>query len=384
MGVAGGTSWPLSKRCGAAASCRRAGRYLPASRIRSFLSCGSKRERALRRREGSRQRFGDFVAVDRLTFDVRNGEIFGLLGANGAGKTTTIRMLAGLLRPSSGGGTVGGWDINTQFESIKKSIGYMSQRFSLYDDLTVEENLQFFAGVYGLSRARIEERTAELDEALGLGEWLGRRTAALPLGFKQRLALGAAILHRPAILFLDEPTSGVDPIARRHFWELINGLAAGGRDDHRDDALHGRGGVLQPALHHARGEDREPRLAGRAQGAARRAFDRGRVHSAREGRMRGSRIPPLARKEFKHILRDPRSLWIIFMLPNVMMFLFGYAIDLDLKDVRLGVCDMSRTPQSRALVEAIDASSYFSVVARYGNPEETGGLFERRVIRARE
>jgi ABC-2 type transport system ATP-binding protein len=172
--------------------------------------------------------FGDFAAVDRVSFEVRAGEIFGLLGANGAGKTTTIRMLTGLLRPSSGGGTVGGWDINTQFENIKKSIGYMSQRFSLYNDLTVKENLRFFGGVYGLNRARVDERTAELDEALGLGEWLDRRTGALPLGFKQRLALGAAILHKPAIIFLDEPTSGVDPIARRRFWELINALAADG------------------------------------------------------------------------------------------------------------------------------------------------------------
>jgi ABC-2 type transport system ATP-binding protein len=174
------------------------------------------------------KRFGEFVAVDRVSFEVRAGEIFALLGANGAGKTTTIRMLAGLLRPSSGGGTVDGWDVNTQYEKIKRSIGYMSQRFSLYNDLTVKENLGFFGGVYGLSRARIEDRTAELNADLGLAEWLDRRTGSLPLGFKQRLALGAAILHKPAIVFLDEPTSGVDPIARRHFWEIINSLAAGG------------------------------------------------------------------------------------------------------------------------------------------------------------
>jgi ABC-2 type transport system ATP-binding protein len=172
--------------------------------------------------------FGDFLAVDRVSFEVRAGEIFGLLGANGAGKTTTIRMLAGLLRPTSGGGTVDGWDVNAQHERVKRSIGYMSQKFSLYNDLTVKENLQFFGGVYGLSRARIRERTAELNDDLGLGEWLDRRTGSLPLGFKQRLALGAAILHKPAIVFLDEPTSGVDPIARRHFWEIINSLAAGG------------------------------------------------------------------------------------------------------------------------------------------------------------
>jgi ABC-2 type transport system ATP-binding protein len=174
------------------------------------------------------KRFGEFTAVDRVSFEVRAGEIFGLLGANGAGKTTTIRMLTGLLRPTSGGGTVDGWDVNTQYEKIKRSIGYMSQRFSLYNDLTVNENLGFFGGVYGLSRARIEERTAELNADLGLAEWLDRRTGSLPLGFKQRLALGAAILHKPAIVFLDEPTSGVDPIARRHFWEIINSLAAGG------------------------------------------------------------------------------------------------------------------------------------------------------------
>ncbi len=174
------------------------------------------------------KRFGGFVAVDRISFEVREGEIFGLLGANGAGKTTTIRMLAGLLRPTSGGGSVGGWDVNSQFERIKLAIGYMSQRFSLYNDLTPAENLEFFGGVYGLSRADVEARTRELAVALDFGDWLGRRTGALPLGFKQRLALGAAILHRPSILFLDEPTSGVDPIARRHFWELINGLAADG------------------------------------------------------------------------------------------------------------------------------------------------------------
>ena len=172
--------------------------------------------------------FGDFTAVDHVSFAVEAGEIFGLLGANGAGKTTIIRMLAGLLLPTSGEGTVGGWDIYKQSERIKKSIGYMSQKFSLYGDLTVGENLGFFGGVYGLGSGEIATRIDELEEALGLKEWLRRRTSSLPIGFKQRLALGAAILHDPSILFLDEPTSGVDPIARRHFWELINSLAARG------------------------------------------------------------------------------------------------------------------------------------------------------------
>jgi ABC-2 type transport system ATP-binding protein len=177
---------------------------------------------------GLTRRFGDFTAVDGISFEVKQGEIFGFLGANGAGKTTTIRMLTGLLKPTSGQGTVGGWDINRDYEKIKTGIGYMSQRFSLYDDLKTEENLFFFGGVYGLTRARVVRRISELDAALSLSEIKGRKTASLPLGFKQRLALACAILHNPPILFLDEPTGGVDPIARRYFWDLISMLAAGG------------------------------------------------------------------------------------------------------------------------------------------------------------
>ena len=174
------------------------------------------------------RRFGDFVAVDNVSFDVRQGEIFGFLGANGAGKTTTIRMLTGLLKPSAGEGSVGGWDINREYEKIKSRIGYMSQKFSLYDDLKVEENLFFFGGIYGLSRAQVRTRIDELDASLNISNMENRKTVSLPLGFKQRLALACAILHRPPILFLDEPTGGVDPIARRYFWDLISTLAAGG------------------------------------------------------------------------------------------------------------------------------------------------------------
>jgi len=174
------------------------------------------------------RRFGDFVAVDDVSFDVSQGEIFGFLGANGAGKTTTIRMLTGLLQPSSGTGSVGGWDINREYEKIKTRIGYMSQRFSLYDDLKVEENLFFFGGIYGLSRSQVRERIAELDVSLNLSQMENYKTGSLPLGFKQRLALACAILHKPPILFLDEPTGGVDPIARRYFWDLISNLAGTG------------------------------------------------------------------------------------------------------------------------------------------------------------
>jgi ABC-2 type transport system ATP-binding protein len=175
-----------------------------------------------------RRVFGNFVAVDDVSFEVGEGEIFGFLGPNGAGKTTTIKMLAGLLLPSSGSGSVAGLDILTQSEAIKGRIGYMSQLFSLYADLTVDENIAFFAGLYSVPR---ERRAARRDWALqmaGLAEQGQRLTGELPLGLKQRLALGCAVLHEPRILFLDEPTSGVDPLSRRRFWDLIDALTQQG------------------------------------------------------------------------------------------------------------------------------------------------------------
>jgi ABC-2 type transport system ATP-binding protein len=174
------------------------------------------------------KRFGDFVAVDHVNLEVRRGEIFGFLGPNGAGKSTTIRMLCGLLLPTSGSASVGGLDVMTQSEDIKKHIGYMSQKFSLYDDLTVEENIDFFSGIYGVPRARRAERKAYVLRMAGIEERRSSLTRLLSGGWKQRLALGCAILHEPPILFLDEPTSGVDPIARRTFWDLIYQLSAAG------------------------------------------------------------------------------------------------------------------------------------------------------------
>jgi len=174
------------------------------------------------------KRFGEFTAVDRVSFEVRSGEIFGFLGPNGAGKTTTIKMLTGLLLPTAGRGTVAGHDIMTGTEAIKRNIGYMSQLFSLYADLTVDENIGFFAGLYGVARARRAERREWVLEMAGLTGHRARLTAELPLGWKQRLALGCAVLHEPPLLFLDEPTSGVDPISRRRFWDLIYDLAERG------------------------------------------------------------------------------------------------------------------------------------------------------------
>ncbi|HEY3377615.1 MAG TPA: ABC transporter ATP-binding protein [Armatimonadota bacterium] len=174
------------------------------------------------------KRFGDFVAVDRVSFAVPRGEIFGFLGSNGAGKSTTIRMLCGLLVPTSGQGTVAGFDILTESERIKAHIGYMSQKFSLYEDLTVEENIEFYGDIYGVPPARLSERRQWILEMANLTERARSLTGELAMGWKQRLALGCAMIHEPEVLFLDEPTGGVDPASRRNFWDLIYTVAGQG------------------------------------------------------------------------------------------------------------------------------------------------------------
>lgn len=174
------------------------------------------------------KKFGSFVANDHLTFNVRKGEIFGFLGANGAGKTTAIKILCGLSKPTSGKVMVAGYDVSTRPEQVKRNIGYMSQKFSLYDDLTIVENIRLYGVIYGLSRAEIRERTEMLLNRLQLNDARKRLIKTLSLGWKQKLAFSVAILHRPAIVFLDEPTSGVDPITRRQFWEMIYEAANSG------------------------------------------------------------------------------------------------------------------------------------------------------------
>ncbi|MFZ5431041.1 MAG: ABC transporter ATP-binding protein [Bacteroidota bacterium] len=174
------------------------------------------------------KKFGHFTANDNLSFDVRKGEIFGFLGANGAGKTTAVRILCGLSKPTSGEVKIAGFDIYRETEKIKRNIGYMSQRFSLYEDLTVAENIQLYGGIYGLPNRLIREKQAELLNRLGMTDVRNKLIAGLPLGWKQKLAFSVAILHDPKIVFLDEPTGGVDPIARRQFWEMIYETASGG------------------------------------------------------------------------------------------------------------------------------------------------------------
>jgi ABC-2 type transport system ATP-binding protein len=174
------------------------------------------------------KKFGNFTAVERISFDVYRGEIFGFIGANGAGKTTAMRMLCGLSYPTSGSGTVAGFDVMSEGEKIKRHIGYMSQRFSLYNDLTVWENINLFAGIYGLSKNETEERGTELLSKLKFSSERNTLVGSLPVGWKQKLAFSIATVHRPEIVFLDEPTGGVDPLTRRQFWEMIYEAAAGG------------------------------------------------------------------------------------------------------------------------------------------------------------
>ena len=188
------------------------------------MTTSANREPAILVRDLTR-RFGDFTAVDHISFDVAAGEVFGFLGANGAGKTTAIKMLIGLLAPTSGSAHVAGLDVATEMEQIRRRIGYMSQRFSLYEDLTVLENIALYGGIYGLTDRQIAERSSTMLQTLGLTDQL---VGKLPLGWKQKLAFSVALLHEPAVVFLDEPTGGVDPITRRQFWELIYAAAARG------------------------------------------------------------------------------------------------------------------------------------------------------------
>lgn len=174
------------------------------------------------------KKFGDFTAVDHISFQVKKGEIFGFLGANGAGKTTAMKMLIGILKPTSGEARVAGYDVKKQTNKVKKNIGYMSQKFALYDDLTIKENAQFFGGIYGLKKSQIVNKTNTLIEELGITQIANTNVGSLPLGWKQKLAFSVALLHDPKIVFLDEPTGGVDPITRRQFWEMIYKQAAGG------------------------------------------------------------------------------------------------------------------------------------------------------------
>ncbi len=336
------------------------------------------------------RRFGGFVAVDRVTFDVHEGEVFGFLGANGAGKTTAIRMLTGLLAPSGGEARVVGYDVFTESEIIKRHIGYMSQRFSLYEDLTIAENIQLYGGIYDLTNAQIRERTASMLARLGLTDAAHEFVRSIPLGWRQKLAFSVALLHQPRIVFLDEPTSGVDPITRRQFWELIYAAAADGHNRVRDHALHGRGGILRPCVDHGRGADRRNRHARRAEAAVWRRNDRRCVRDAgaaggRDGGGAGpaamrKALAGLLRKEIYHVLRDRRTLAVITLMPIVQVIIFGYAIRTDVDRVRLAIVDPAPDAVTLELRSRFGATDTFRVAATLPAAHDLEPLFRRGLV----
>lgn len=325
---------------------------------------------------GLSKRFGDFVAVDRITFEVGRGEIFGFLGANGAGKTTAMRMLCGLSYPTSGSGTVAGYDVMRQGELIKRRIGYMSQRFSLYDDLTVLENMRLYGGIYGLTRMQILRRAVEVLDRLDFRSETGTLVGSLPLGWKQKLAFSVAALHRPEVIFLDEPTGGS---TRDEAPVLGADLRSRGRRDYglRDNALHGRGGVLFARVDHGRRADPRPgrpRLPEKT--ICRRVDGRGVPHPGprcKTQRIMGGFLS-FVKKEMLHILRDRRTMLIVLGIPVMQLLLFGFAISVEINNIDFAVVAPHPTAAVRQQVERLAANPYFTFRGYVTQAEADGVL----------
>ena len=358
---------------------------------------------------GLTKRFGTFVAADHVSFEVRAGEIYGLLGPNGAGKSTTFRMLCGLLKPTEGDASVAGVNLLRSASRARARLGYMAQKFSLYGALSVAQNLDYFAEIYGLNRQRKRERVQAMIEAFALAPHLQSNAATLPLGFKQRLALACATLHAPAVLFLDEPTSGVDPLMRREFWHHINAADRARRGHRRDDALHGGSGVLRSHRSHLERPQDRGRHARCPESQHRhhrspRAHSRGSLHhahrtgscvsdgpifdgatsspEAREAAIASSgRAPPgqptttahrwrswwrqlsaVMLKEAKQVTRDPSSWIIAVFLPLTFLFLFGYGLSLDTTVVKIAVVREDSSQDARAFAARLEDSKWFLVV----------------------
>lgn len=420
------------------------------------------------------KRFGDFTAVNRISLSVRRGEIFGFLGPNGAGKSTTIRMLCGILTPTSGEGRVAGYDVFRESEKIKEHIGYMSQKFSLYEDLTVEENIDFYSGIYRIAPEKKEPRKQWVIDMAGLQEHRNTRTGRLSVGWKQRLSLGCAILHEPPIVFLDEPTSGVDPLSRRRFWDLIYRMSEEGItifvtthymeeaeycdrlaliyrgeltaigtprelktnlmkdqvvelksrepqdlieplqkvDGVKEVALYGGGlhlvvkdfDAIQSSLQQVLQELQQPgnftrvspsledvfvslieerdRQSAPPQQTQRAAVSSFAGASAPKRASGARRLPAVARKEFIHLLRDPRSLALGILIPMLMLFLFGFALTLDVDRVPVMVWNQSPTALSRDYVNRLEGSRYFTVVGFATRYSQVESAIDRRVALA--
>ncbi|GAB6983348.1 hypothetical protein JCM15908A_17230 [Prevotella dentasini JCM 15908] len=360
--------------------------------------------------------FGTFRAVDDISFTVRRGEIFGFLGANGAGKTTAMHILTGLHQPTGGRATVGGYDVSTEYEQIKRHIGYMSQRFALYEDLTVKENIRLFAGIYGMKDSDIARKTDELLDRLSFSGHKDDIVASLPLGWKQKLAFSVSIFHEPGVVFLDEPTGGVDPATRRQFWELIYDAARRGitvfvTTHYMDEAeycdrisimVDGRIKAMgtpqqlkdefgQPDMDHvfthlARQATRESHAAttvadtekaGSAGDKGTTAVPAGSPHAEKE-RRRGWRTGIFVRKESRHIFRDKRTMLILFGMPVVLMLLFGFAISTDIRNVRTVVVTSAMDVQTQRMADAIGASEYFDILRTAHTPAEAEEMIRRQ------
>ncbi len=366
--------------------------------------------------DGLTKRFGDFVATNHVTFSVRPGEIFGLLGPNGAGKSTTFKMLCGLLPPSEGEARVAGFDLRRAASQARNRLGYMAQKFSLYGTLTVEQNLRFFSGIYGLSGELQGEVVDRMVQIFGFRDYLSTPSGQLPLGFKQRLAMACSLMHEPDVLFLDEPTSGVDPIARREFWTHINALVEKGRTvmvttHFMDEAeycdrialiYHGKvialgapdelkrsvrsDECLNPTMEEAfialieRSEkqsdnevsdERKPSNSTRI----------GLLHSSADNAHWSGwrRLRALIWKEVIQIINDPSSILIAFVLPVIMLFLYGYAVSLDSTKIKVGIVIEDRSPEVESLIAAFSASKYFIPTISFSRKELEEDLVAGRI-----
>ena len=364
------------------------------------------------------KRFDNFVATDQVTFSVQRGEIFGLLGPNGAGKSTTFKMLCGLLRPSDGDARVAGFDLRQAASQARNRLGYMAQKFSLYGNLTVQQNLAFFSGIYGLTGQRQCEAVDRMVQIFGFKDYLSMPSGQLPLGFKQRLAMGCSLMHEPDVLFLDEPTSGVDPIARREFWTHINALVEKGRTvmvtTHFMDeaeycdriALIYRGKVIAlgapDALKRSVRSPKCPdptmadtfialieRSEGKAEGSPVKPAARIPVPSQQEGFAKTSatndfesawrRLCSLIWKEVIQIVNDPSSILIAFVLPVLLLFLYGYGVSLDSTKIKLGFAIEGRTPEVESLLAAFQDSKYFILKVSFSRKQLEQDLVDGQI-----
>ncbi|MCW5584013.1 MAG: ABC transporter ATP-binding protein/permease, partial [Gammaproteobacteria bacterium] len=364
--------------------------------------------------EGLTKKFGDFTAANQISFSVKPGEIFGLLGPNGAGKSTIFKMLCGLLKPTTGTTRIFGIDLHASISTTRQKIGYMAQKFSLYNDLSVIQNLAFFSGIYGLSGRRQQEKIQEMITTFSLTPYLNMRTGDIPLGFKQRLALACSIMHQPLILFLDEPTSGVDPFTRREFWTHINGLvekgmtvvvtthfmdeaeycdqialiyqanvvATGTPDDVKQLAI-------TPTQPDPTMDDTFITLITAKNKASSTKTDSNQNYSARQTNLIPQRWYPdapylrrwyaLAKKESLQIIRDPSSILIAFILPLLMLLIFGFGVNLDSAQLRLGVLLNDHSPEAQHLALSLKDSPYIKTIPMADYTQATRALTSGQV-----